>query len=360
MSKSQANQRAGRAGRESAGKCFRLYPEDAFETLQELTIPEIQRMNIAQVFLQLKTLNVASFKTFPFLSSPTPMVARQALETLLVLGALDKDQQLTEIGRQIALLPLHPTYAFFLLKARDFHCVQEALIAVSVLSADTIFMQPFREEDKQRAFHCHRLFASRDGDILTLVNVFQQWAKANKDKHWAAKNFLSHRALLHAENIKDQLTTLLRDKLRIDVTLSCFPEEKEKFLKCLCFCFAANVAQSIQSVEVSKSQQQVSKASSNLVVKNNKFAFTSTSSQLSESLDAQNITGAPYRTLRGHQFVHIHPSSVLFSMIKTKKLPAFVLYADLLTTNKQYMRNISVIDGSWLSELFPQKFKTVT
>jgi HrpA-like RNA helicase len=55
-SKAQANQRAGRAGRESAGKCFRLYPEEVFEDLEDITLPEIQRVDIAQVILQVRAI----------------------------------------------------------------------------------------------------------------------------------------------------------------------------------------------------------------------------------------------------------------------------------------------------------------
>jgi HrpA-like RNA helicase len=74
VSKSQGNQRAGRAGRESAGKCFRLYAEPTFETLDTSTTPEINRTNIAQVLLQLKVLGVNSPTDFPFLTAPSPAV----------------------------------------------------------------------------------------------------------------------------------------------------------------------------------------------------------------------------------------------------------------------------------------------
>jgi HrpA-like RNA helicase len=90
VSKSQANQRSGRAGRECAGKCFRLFTEDTFEFLEEVSAPEIQRMNISQVLLQLKMLGVKSVSSFPFISTPSEIVLRKGLETLLLLGALDK------------------------------------------------------------------------------------------------------------------------------------------------------------------------------------------------------------------------------------------------------------------------------
>lgn len=90
VSKSQANQRAGRAGRESAGICYRLFTEEAYCALETTTTPEIQRINIAQVVLQLKVLGVVAPSSFPFLSPPSDIALRKAFELLLILGALNK------------------------------------------------------------------------------------------------------------------------------------------------------------------------------------------------------------------------------------------------------------------------------
>jgi hypothetical protein len=199
--------------------------------------------------------------------------------------------------------------------------------------------------------------------------------QANKDKLWTSRNYLSYRSLQMAENIQEQLINLLKTRLFINVELSCFPDFKEKLLKCLCLSFSMNIAQSIQSVDLQQNQIQKGKSSLSLDVvsnKNNKYFFNSTTASNSNNNNPtsilqsilmktkdNNTTSAPYRTIKGNQYVHVHPSSVLFSMIGTKKLPSFVLYADLLITNKQYMRSITVIDGNWLSELFPDRFKTV-
>lgn len=90
VSKSQANQRAGRAGRECPGVCYRLFTEESFEKLNESATPEIQRVNIAQVLLQLKVLGIQSIKDFPFISPPSDVALRKAFELLLRLSAFDK------------------------------------------------------------------------------------------------------------------------------------------------------------------------------------------------------------------------------------------------------------------------------
>ena len=140
--------------------------------------------------------------------------------------------------------------------------------------------------------------------------------------------------------------------------MSCWPE-KEPFLKCLLAGLSLNVAQKVTSIV----SQDKNKPSQNLITASNgqkSFSFSNSknnNNQSMQSVFANNDPLAPYRTIRGNQPVHIHPSSVLFSMINSRKLPAFVVYADLLTTSKQYMRNVSIIEGDWLTELFPSVFR---
>ena len=109
VSKAQANQRAGRAGRESEGKCYRLFTESAFESLETVTTPEIQRVNVAQVVLQLKQMGVVSPLDFPYVSPPSPVVLRKALELLFLLGALGKVS--TPHHTPYHTTPHHPTHS---------------------------------------------------------------------------------------------------------------------------------------------------------------------------------------------------------------------------------------------------------
>ena len=144
VSKAQANQRAGRAGRESEGRCYRLFTEDSFEALEMVTAPEIQRVNVAQVVLQLKKMGIASPRDFPYVSPPSDAVLRKAFEMLLLLGALGKDQSLTPHGEKMAGLPLDPTFSHLLLKSYELRCVAEVVTAVSLLSSDAVFLQVWR------------------------------------------------------------------------------------------------------------------------------------------------------------------------------------------------------------------------
>lgn len=97
VSKAQARQRTGRAGRETSGVCYRLYTEEQFDELKETTIPEIQRCNIATVILHLMSLGITDVANFDFLDRPPQDAIENALEQLIVLGAVRKDSDCYEV-----------------------------------------------------------------------------------------------------------------------------------------------------------------------------------------------------------------------------------------------------------------------
>lgn len=156
ISKGQADQRKGRAGREQAGRCWRLYTEPAFETMKDAATPEIQRVDLAEVVLQLKVAGVADVSAFEFVAPPSTAALKHALETLTALGAIAKTGALTDHGRRMALLPLAPVWAHTLLQAPKFGCVAEILTAAAMLSVDHIWIVPVSVE-RSELRPCHAL-----------------------------------------------------------------------------------------------------------------------------------------------------------------------------------------------------------
>ena len=107
--KASANQRAGRAGRVSAGKCFRLYTAWAYKNeLEDNTVPEIQRTNLGNVVLLLKSLGINDLIHFDFMDPPPHETLVLALEQLYALGALNHKGELTRLGRRMAEFPVDP------------------------------------------------------------------------------------------------------------------------------------------------------------------------------------------------------------------------------------------------------------
>ena len=109
ISKASANQRAGRAGRVAPGKCFRLYTAWAYKNeLEDNTVPEIQRTNLGNVVLLLKSLGINDLISFDFMDPPPHETLILALEQLYALGALNHLGELTKMGRRMAEFPVDP------------------------------------------------------------------------------------------------------------------------------------------------------------------------------------------------------------------------------------------------------------
>mmetsp|Transcript_3409 Transcript_3409/g.5326 ORF Transcript_3409/g.5326 Transcript_3409/m.5326 type:complete len:355 (+) Transcript_3409:3-1067(+) len=329
VSQSQANQRAGRAGRECEGKCFRLFTEEAFDSLQESAVPEIQRVGVAQVILQLFAIGVENPLAFPYPSPPSKQALHKALTQLLHLGALTREKTLSDHGRTMAKIPLEPSYAHLLLCARDFGCMSEALTAVAMLSTDNVYVQPHREDQKKTAGQIHRHFASRDGDFVTLINIYEAWSKSGKSRGWSARSFINHRAMTHAASVRGQISQLLQS-MGIDPTPSCLPE-RDPLLKCIAKGLSTNIACAVSAID--------SQANTGKGLRGKSF----------NAKGQQMTSHAPYRTVSGGQDVYVHPSSALFA--RGSKLPRHVVFAEILVTTKHYMRCISVMDIGWLQEL---------
>lgn len=108
ISRTSAQQRAGRAGRTGPGKCFRLYNNEAYDHFEENTLPEIKRCSLMSTALYLKVLGIDDVIGFDFLDPPDKIAVSIALKQLYILGALDEKGTVTQLGKTISSLPLDP------------------------------------------------------------------------------------------------------------------------------------------------------------------------------------------------------------------------------------------------------------
>lgn len=304
ISKAAANQRAGRAGRVSAGKCFRLYTAHAYANeLEENTVPEIQRTNLGNVVLMLKSLGINDLIHFDFMDPPPAETLIRALELLYALGALNERGELTKLGRRMAELPLDPMLSKMLIASEKYECSEQILTICAMLSVgNSIFYRP-----KDKAVHAdnaHRGFWQGGGDHLTLLNVYTQWVEANYDTSWAYENFVQIRSMRRARDVREQLEDML-------------------------------------------SRVEVEKSSTDDDVKIRK-AITAGFFYHTSRLDR---TGS-YKTTKSQQNVHIHPSSCLSG----DNLPRWVCYFELVLTTKEFMRQVIEIRPEWLVEIAPHYY----
>jgi len=216
VSRASAAQRAGRCGRLGPGVCVRLYSEEEFQSREEFTSPEIARSNLAGVILQMTSLGLGKVEDFPFVDTPDPRLVREGYRTLHELGAMDPDGELTEIGRQMAELPIDPRIARVVLAGAEFGCHEQMLILGAALSVPDARVRPHDRSDE--ADRAHAEFADPESDFLALLNLW--WAYRDRAQHlsrrklaaWCSTRFLSMVRLREWEEVRGQIATLADER----------------------------------------------------------------------------------------------------------------------------------------------------
>lgn len=198
ISKSSAIQRKGRAGRESAGHCYRLYTEQDYENLQQDGTPEILRCDLSDALLGMKARRINDVLNFPFLNPPPREAMEKALLQLFQLNTLNDNGEISNIGRLMAQLPLAPPLGRAIVEASDKNqdCLLDIIDIIACLTVETIFLNLTTEEAREEAEAARRELLRRDGDHLTLLCAVRAYAAENTDrKSWSERYFVSHRAM---------------------------------------------------------------------------------------------------------------------------------------------------------------------
>nr|KYP58462.1 Pre-mRNA-splicing factor ATP-dependent RNA helicase PRP16 [Cajanus cajan] len=305
VSRAAADQRAGRAGRTGPGTCYRLYTESAY--LNEMLpspVPEIQRTNLGNVVLLLKSLKVENLLDFDFMDPPPQDNILNSMYQLWVLGALNNVGGLTELGWKMVEFPLDPPLAKMLLTGEQLGCLEEVLTIVSMLSVPSVFFRPKDRAEESDA--ARERFFVPESDHLTLYNVYQQWKQHDYRGDWCNDHFLHVKGLRKAREVRSQLLDILKT-LKIPLT-SCWPDT-DIVRKAICSAYFHNAAR-LKGV--------------------------------GEYVNCRN--GMP---------CHLHPSSALYGMGCT---PEYVVYHELILTTKEYMQCATAVEPQWLAELGPMFF----
>ncbi|XP_008279317.1 pre-mRNA-splicing factor ATP-dependent RNA helicase DHX16 [Stegastes partitus] len=304
-SRASANQRAGRAGRVAAGKCFRLYTAWAFKhEMEETTVPEIQRTNLGNVVLLLKSLGINDLIHFDFMDPPPHETLVLALEQLYALGALNHLGELTKLGRRMAELPVDPMLSKMILASEQYKCSEEVLTIAAMLSVNnSIFYRP--KDKVVHADNARMNFVVPGGDHLVLLNVYTQWVESGYSTQWCYENFIQFRSMRRARDVRDQLEGLM-DRIEVEV-----------------------VSSQGDSVPIRKA------------VTAGYFYHTA------------RLSKGGYKTVKHQQTVYVHPNSSLF-----EEQPRWLIYHELVFTTKEFMRQVIEIESGWLLEVAPHYYKS--
>ncbi|GAV06312.1 hypothetical protein RvY_16326 [Ramazzottius varieornatus] len=312
ISQAEAWQRTGRAGREQAGVCYRLYSEEEFDKWPLHPVPEILRSNLASVLLQIIAMGLDKPLDFPFFDRPDEQNLRSSMDQLEWTGAVTQEVNETDVtclltadGKLMAKFPLDPRYARCLLRAQVHGCTEEVLTIIAMLSTDSPFFVPL--EKRKEAALAHQKFSSNEGDHIVLLNVWRAFKTAKGNDLWCQTNFLNKRNIVVAFKILKQLREIMqKEGIKL---VSCAPGTTA-VRKALCEGLFMNTA--------------------------------------------EMLPDGSYVTLDTKKPVFIHPSSFLF---KTK--PSCVVYNELVQTTKTYIRDLCLVDKEWVDAVGKKYFTSV-
>lgn len=215
ISRASADQRAGRCGRTGPGICIRLFSQTDYESRERYTMPEIQRTNLASVILQTKAFKLGAIERFPFIDSPKSAAITDGYKTLFEIGALDSGNELTEIGRKLARLPVDPRIARMILASESENSLREILIIAAALEIQDPRERPF--ELQKKADEAHAQFLDEKSDFLTYLKIWDFYHELKEKlsgsqlRKACLQNFLSYNRMREWTDIHVQLMQLARE-----------------------------------------------------------------------------------------------------------------------------------------------------
>ncbi|MBF8781193.1 ATP-dependent RNA helicase HrpA [Pseudomonas fulva] len=302
ISQASANQRKGRCGRVEPGICVRLYSEEDFNARPAFTDPEILRTNLAAVILQMLHLRLGAIDAFPFIEPPDGKAISDGFNLLQELSAVNRENQLTPLGRQLARLPIDPRLGRMLLEGARQGSLQEVLIVASALSVQDPRERP--PERQQAADQAHAQWKDGDSDFAALVSLWRgfeeqrQALTANPLRSWCRKNFLNYLRLREWRDAHRQLALICRD---LQLTANKEPADYPRLHKAI---------------------------------------LSGLLSQIGHKTEDGDYQGARQRRF------WVHPSSGL-----GRKRPQWLMAAELVETTKLYARMVAKIEPDWIEPL---------
>jgi len=210
ISRASSDQRAGRAGRTAPGRCLRLWTEREHLDRAAQELPEVKRLDLAEVVLTLKASGVNDVAAFRWLESPDAIALNRAETLLHDLGALESNGEISKIGRRMLAFPMHPRYARMLLAADELGCVRPvALVAALTQGRGILPRAQGRQMEQDREDF---LGEKAESDFFQMMRAYRFAEKNNFNPQPCRRLGIHAMAAREADQLFKQFLKIARDE----------------------------------------------------------------------------------------------------------------------------------------------------
>uniref|UniRef100_UPI0028AFCFB6 ATP-dependent RNA helicase HrpA n=1 Tax=Stutzerimonas nitrititolerans TaxID=2482751 RepID=UPI0028AFCFB6 len=345
-----------RCGRVEPGICIRLYSEEDFLSRPEFTDPEILRTNLAAVILQMLHLRLGDIQDFPFIEPPDGKAISDGFNLLQELSAVNRENQLTPLGRQLARLPIDPRLGRMMLEAAQQGSLAEVLIVASALSVQDVRERP--ADRQQQADQAHAQWKDPDSDFAALINLWRGFEEKRQElgsnplRSWCRKNFLNYLRLREWRDAHRQLTLIARE-LKLGAGKAVDGSGHPPYAKSgsrrveNAEGFSTRPAEAVPTTDtkvnaIVRQQAEASEAAQKAkgYAAVHKAILAGLLSQIGHKTEEGDFLGARQRRF------WVHPSSVI-----GRKKPSWIMAAELVETTKLFARMVAKIEPDWIEPL---------
>uniref|UniRef100_A0A3P8T2J2 DEAH (Asp-Glu-Ala-His) box polypeptide 34 n=1 Tax=Amphiprion percula TaxID=161767 RepID=A0A3P8T2J2_AMPPE len=213
ISRASSEQRKGRAGRTGPGVCYRLYAESDYDAFAPYPVPEIHRVALDSLILQMKSMGLGDPLSFVFIDPPPTASIQTAVVYLKDQGALDSHGDLTAIGSLLAQLPVDVVIGKMLVLGSLFNLVEPVLTVAAALSVQSPFLRSSQQNPDCAT--ARQPLHSNQGDPFTLLNTFNAWVEVKGERgggsrKWCRRRGLEEQRLYEMVNLRRQFKDLLK------------------------------------------------------------------------------------------------------------------------------------------------------